>query len=73
MTLDFRRGSHYTSRPMRFSGWMIAMALSVIGVFSAAASGCSDEAVHVTFIGPIDASPTPPRLGRPESDGGDAD
>jgi hypothetical protein len=51
---------------MRFSLCLLAMIVGALGL-SALASGCSDDATHVTYIGPIDASPVPPRLGRPDA------
>jgi hypothetical protein len=51
---------------MRFSLWLLALIAGTLsaGVFSI---GCSDDATHVTYLGPIDASPVPPRLGRPDA------
>jgi hypothetical protein len=54
---------------MRISFCLVALVLGSLSV-GLIASGCSDDAAHVTFIGPIEASPDPPRLGRPETDGG---
>jgi hypothetical protein len=57
---------------MRFSLWLLALVSGLLSL-GALGFGCSDEPPHLTFMGPIGASPVPPRLGRPESDAGDAD
>jgi hypothetical protein len=51
---------------MRLSLWLLALVAGTL-CFFALASGCSDDATHVTYLGPIDASPVPPRLGRPDA------
>jgi hypothetical protein len=54
---------------MRPWSWLLALVVGTL-CLGALAPGCSDDETHVTFIGPIDASPDPPRLGRPVTDGG---
>jgi hypothetical protein len=55
---------------MRISLCFVALLLGTLYV-GVLAPGCSDDAAHVTYIGSIDASPIPPRLGRPEDAGSD--
>jgi hypothetical protein len=54
---------------MRVASLLFAL-LSVVSVGSSV-SGCGDDQTHVTYIGSIDASPAPPRLGRPQDAGTD--
>jgi hypothetical protein len=56
--------------PMRISLCFVALLLGTLYV-GVLAPGCSDDAAHVTYIGSIDASPIPPRLGRPDDAGSD--
>lgn len=55
---------------MRFSSWLFALFVGTL-CLGALASGCSDDATHVTYIGSIDAAPAVPRLGRPDDAGAD--
>jgi hypothetical protein len=54
---------------MRISLCFVALLLATLSV-GVVVSACGDDAVHITYIGDIDGSRMPPRLGRPDADGG---